>query len=95
MTYPYGISATTAFAARGYVGTTARDVAAVTRVNRALVSYYFTDKADLLAATIEPTRGLRRSRSPRRRSPPPPPRARSGPDPAYPKCISPRREPGG
>jgi AcrR family transcriptional regulator len=51
-------AARTSFAARGYAGTTLRDVAAAADVDRALVTYYFTSKADLLAAAVEPPTGF-------------------------------------
>jgi AcrR family transcriptional regulator len=46
--------ARTSFATHGCAGTTLRDVAAAAGVDRALVTYYFTSKAGLLAAAIEP-----------------------------------------
>ncbi len=51
-------SARASFAARGYAGTTLRDVAAAAGVDHALVTYYFTSKAGLLAAAIEPPEGF-------------------------------------
>jgi AcrR family transcriptional regulator len=51
-------AARTSFATRGYAGTTLRDVAAATSVDRALVTYYFTSKAGLLAAAIQPPEGF-------------------------------------
>ena len=51
-------AARTSFADRGYAGTTLRDVAAAANVDRALVTYYFTSKAGLLAAAIEPPAGF-------------------------------------
>jgi AcrR family transcriptional regulator len=51
-------AARTSFADRGYAGTTLRDVAAAARVDRALVTYYFTSKARLFAAAIEPPAGF-------------------------------------
>jgi AcrR family transcriptional regulator len=51
-------AARTSFATRGYAGTTLRDVAAAASVDRALVTYYFTSKAGLLAAAIEPPEGF-------------------------------------
>jgi AcrR family transcriptional regulator len=65
-------AARTSFATRGYAGTTLRDVAAAAGVDRALVTYYFTSKAGLLAAAIEPPEGfiedaLRASSAPLRR----------------------------
>jgi AcrR family transcriptional regulator len=51
-------AARTSFAGRGYAGTTLRDVAAAARVDRALVTYYFTSKARLFAAAIEPPAGF-------------------------------------
>jgi AcrR family transcriptional regulator len=51
-------AARTSFAARGYAGTTLRDVAAAADVDRALVTYYFTSKAGLLAAAVEPPTGF-------------------------------------
>jgi AcrR family transcriptional regulator len=54
-------AARTSFATRGYAGTTLRDVAAAANVDRALVTYYFTSKAGLLAAAIEPPAGLSRT----------------------------------
>lgn len=47
-------AARTSFATRGYAGTTLHGVAAAASVDRALVTYYFTSKAGLLAAAIEP-----------------------------------------
>jgi AcrR family transcriptional regulator len=47
-------AARASFASRGYAGTTLRDVAAAAGVDRALINYYFTGKAGLLAAAIEP-----------------------------------------
>jgi AcrR family transcriptional regulator len=65
-------AARASFATRGYAGTTVRDVAAAARVDRALVTYYFTSKAGLLVAAIEPPEGfiedaLRASSAPLRR----------------------------
>jgi AcrR family transcriptional regulator len=51
-------AARASFATRGYAGTTLRDVAAAARVDRALVSYYFSTKAGLLAAAVEPPDGF-------------------------------------
>lgn len=51
-------AARTSFADRGYAGTTLRDVAAAARVDRALVTYYFTSKTGLLVAAIEPPAGF-------------------------------------
>jgi AcrR family transcriptional regulator len=51
-------AARTAFATRGYAGTTLRDVAAVASVDRALVTYYFASKAGLLEAAIELPEGF-------------------------------------
>lgn len=51
-------AARASFASRGYAGTTLRDVAAAAEVDRALINYYFTGKAGLLAAAIEPPQSL-------------------------------------
>jgi AcrR family transcriptional regulator len=51
-------AARTSFATRGYAGTTVRDVAAAARVDHALVTYYFTSKAGLLAAAMQPPVGF-------------------------------------
>jgi AcrR family transcriptional regulator len=52
------VAARTSFATRGYAGTTLHDVAAAAGVDRALVTYYFTGKAGLLAAAIQPPEGF-------------------------------------
>jgi AcrR family transcriptional regulator len=51
-------AARTSFATRGYAGTTLREVAAAAGVDHALVTYYFTGKARLLAAAIDPPGGF-------------------------------------
>ena len=51
-------AARASFAANAYEGTTLRAVAAAADVDPALVTYYFSGKAGLFAAALEPPEGL-------------------------------------
>jgi AcrR family transcriptional regulator len=51
-------AARSSFAISGYAGTTLRSVADAAEVDPALITYYFSDKAGLLAACLDPPEGL-------------------------------------